>query len=912
MAAVSRPRVPQVKHHWTMPLHWVLVVPFVVLISGSVGLVGYLSYRSGEQAVQDLVHQLQNEKSLRIVQHLDNYLSIPQKINQTNLEAIELGILDLQNFETTGKYFWRQLHIFHVGYINYGNEAGEFIGAGYEEGKLRISEKKHNQPYQIFAANPQGDRLSVVQTKPEGNPNAADWYTDALKAGQPIWSQIYNWQDDPSVMAISASYPVYNSRQQVIGVIGVDLILSQISKFLQTIQVTASGRTFILEQNGLLVASSSNEAPFRMVNGEARRLAANDSQDPVVNFVTRKLEQQFGSWRNLDQQTQLNTTFEGERYFIQVTPWRDPLGLDWLVVVVVPETEFMGQIQANTRTTILLCALTLGLALLLGLLTARWVATPIAQLSQASYAMAAGAKQQPLPTQTAITELQTLAEAFELMSAQVYQSLDRVKIALQESKEKYQTLFQTLPMGIAITDAKGKLLESNPASERILGIPIDVQTQRTHDAPDWQIIRPDGSPMPPTEFASVRALQENRYVANVEMGVVQPDGQIRWISVSATPIPLEHYGVAIAYIDITERKQQEAERKTAELALKEKTAELDYFFSAALDLLCIANTDGYFLRLNPQWQVCLGYSLSDLEGKRFLDFVHPEDLQATLAAIGQLSQQQPILNFTNRYRHQDGSYRWIEWRSVPQGDLIYSAARDITERKQTEAQIQAALAEKVTLLQEVHHRVKNNLQVICSLLRLQKNRIKDAQISSVLEDSNNRILSMALVHQSLYESQNFAQVNLADYVQALLQSLLQSYGGRSGQVNTQIQIPATAFVRLDQAVPCGLILNELITNAFKHGFADPDRSGQIQITLTIEESETIEERGSYVLRVANNGKPLPPGFSLEQSRRSLGMQLMLVLTEQLQGRLVLEQHADRAGDLTIFALHFGPNPAKYN
>jgi PAS domain S-box-containing protein len=141
-----------------------------------------------------------------------------------------------------------------------------------------------------------------------------------------------------------------------------------------------------------------------------------------------------------------------------------------------------------------------------------------------------------------------------------------------------------------------------------------------------------------------------------------------------------------------ELESRVAER-TAELhqtneALREKTEELDRFFSLALDLLCIADTAGYFRRLNPAWETTLGYSLADLEGQRFLDLVHPEDIEPTLAAVAELSAEQTIPTFVNRYRCKDGTYRWIEWRSVPyQGRLIYAAARDITERKRAEEEL---------------------------------------------------------------------------------------------------------------------------------------------------------------------------------------------------------------------------------
>ncbi|WP_324475158.1 PAS domain S-box protein, partial [Methanospirillum sp.] len=132
--------------------------------------------------------------------------------------------------------------------------------------------------------------------------------------------------------------------------------------------------------------------------------------------------------------------------------------------------------------------------------------------------------------------------------------------------------------------------------------------------------------------------------------------------------------------DITEKKMREEE-------LRQKTEELDRFWSCNLDLLCIADTDGFFRKLNPEWETALGYPLAELEGKRFLDFVHPDDLEDTLRAIATLDDQVPLVNFVNRYRHKDGSYRWIEWRSFPYGKYIYASARDISEYKRNEEAI---------------------------------------------------------------------------------------------------------------------------------------------------------------------------------------------------------------------------------
>lgn len=119
-------------------------------------------------------------------------------------------------------------------------------------------------------------------------------------------------------------------------------------------------------------------------------------------------------------------------------------------------------------------------------------------------------------------------------------------------------------------------------------------------------------------------------------------------------------------------------------AIRAKSEELERYFSQSLDLLCLASTDGRLLRLNPEWERTLGYSIAELENRAFLDFVHPDDLASTREAVSRLSDQETILNFENRYRHKDGSYRWIEWRSIPQGSLIYAAARDVTDRKRAE------------------------------------------------------------------------------------------------------------------------------------------------------------------------------------------------------------------------------------
>jgi len=167
------------------------------------------------------------------------------------------------------------------------------------------------------------------------------------------------------------------------------------------------------------------------------------------------------------------------------------------------------------------------------------------------------------------------------------------------------------------------------------------------------------------------------------------DGSIYIEDETITPL-LDDSGQITHFIAI---KQDITARKEAEKALLEKTAELDRYFTASLDLLCIADKDGNFRRLNPEWEKTLGYPLAELENRNFREFIHPDDLENAQEAVSQLGADNAVINFENRYRCKDGSYRWIEWRSYPQDNLIYSAARDITERKLAEAQLKEQLEE---------------------------------------------------------------------------------------------------------------------------------------------------------------------------------------------------------------------------
>ncbi len=255
--------------------------------------------------------------------------------------------------------------------------------------------------------------------------------------------------------------------------------------------------------------------------------------------------------------------------------------------------------------------------------------------------------------------------------------------SLRESEERYRTLVGALPDGIIQTDLDGRILFASPQLVRLFGLTDSSEIINT-SVLDW--IAPEDRDR---ARDNIRRAVQGLATPNNPYNFLRSDGTLFSVEVNSAPwrdAAGQAHGMISVVRDVTERVRTES-------ALRDKTLELERFFDCALDLLCIADTDGRFQRLNREWEKVLGYPLEELEGRRFLDLVHPADLASTQAAMSDLGAQREVLNFVNRYRCQDGSYRWIEWRSFPFGKKIYAAARDITERQQDKAQIERNLRE---------------------------------------------------------------------------------------------------------------------------------------------------------------------------------------------------------------------------
>ncbi|MEG4233235.1 ATP-binding protein [Microcoleus sp. Pol11C3] len=427
-----------------IPLRLVLVVPFVLQIFVAVGLTGWFSLRNGKTAVNNVTTQLRTELVARINQQLNTYLETPHLVNAISVDAIRrFGLWNPDNMSSMRSYFFWQLKQFStVSYISFGGEQKEYAGAGYKDDGsvvIEITDRSTNFINTIVRVDKEGNPTQFKETHPDYDPRIRPWYKAAKLAGKPQWNKIYQYYIQPS-LGISASQPVYDKNGTFIGVVSTDLFLSKIGDFLQSLKIGKSGQTFIIERSGFLVASSTPEKPFinKKNRQNTQRLKAIESRVPLIQGTAQHLIERFGNFTEIDSNSQLEFLLNGQREFVQVSPFQDGRGLDLLIVVVVPEADFMEQINANTRSTILLCLLALVLATLLGILASRWITHPIFRLSKASRAIASGQLDQKVEV-NGIDELGLLAESFNQMAQQLRESfaaLERTNSDLENRVEE--------------------------------------------------------------------------------------------------------------------------------------------------------------------------------------------------------------------------------------------------------------------------------------------------------------------------------------------------------------------------------------------------------------------------------------------------------------------------------------------
>lgn len=435
----------------------------------------------------------------------------------------------------------------------------------------------------------------------------------------------------------------------------------------------------------------------------------------------------------------------------------------------------------------------------------------------------------------------------------------------------YKILFDSMQNGVMVLDPQERIMDINPTGRQLLGIGnSSIGKNASQQLHMWNEISPKG-------------MKEGKIETKLERS------KIKWVEVQFTPVFQGGLFSGWIYIfeDISNRKHSEeliikSEKKYRELAdlLPQTVFETD--LNANLTFMNVYAFEMF------------GYSQDDLQnGLNILKLIVEEERSLSRGKIknvlrGQVSGDEytaqrrdktrfPIILHSNPIVNNDG---------IPEG--FRGIIIDISDLKKAEEKIIASLKEKEVLLQEIHHRVKNNMQIISSLLSLQANHTGSEEATEVLKESRGRVKSMAMIHEKLYHSHNLSHLNMEEYLNNLVIDILRSYSSVSSNITADIDVEEI-YLNIDTALPMGLIVNELVSNSIKHAF--PEGKGQIYVKLESKED-------MYILTVKDNGVGIPDDIDPFESS-SLGLKLVTSLSLQLEGDLEVIKDSETSFILTF-------------
>ncbi len=462
----------------------------------------------------------------------------------------------------------------------------------------------------------------------------------------------------------------------------------------------------------------------------------------------------------------------------------------------------------------------------------------------------------------------------------------RIETELKRSEEKFSDLYNNAPdMYISIDAETGEILECNDTVVKTTGYEKNELIGRKV----FDIYHPDSRERAAVVF---KQFQETGEVKGEDLMILKKNGTAGFVNLSASAVRDETGKIIKSrsiWRDITEKKTLERQLIDNEerFRLLFENSPLPY---QSLDL------EGRVVEVNNSWLKVLGYEKEEVLGRNIKEFLDPESLETLKVNFSRFKESGEVrgVEFFMRKKNNErilvsvnGKLSYRRDGSSKQTHCIF---RDITDQREAERRLEASLNEKDILLKEVHHRVKNNMQVIISLINLQAGYVKDSVILDFFKDTVYRIRSMALVHEKLYQSESISAINFGDYIRALTSDISQQYisGGLRGDVNVDVE---DITMGIDRAIPCGIIINELVSNSFKHGFKGTDY-GQININFH------KTGNSDAVLQVSDNGKGLPESFDISNIN-SLGMQLVDSLVVQINGSLDIKKQEGASFTITF-------------
>lgn len=540
----------------------------LALIAVALGTVWVLTDYYNRKNTEQLAGRIQQELAHRIHARVSDVLAAPHRLNATMAQILHPETIDPSRTQAINHYFQAVLSSYpHHNAVFLGTTEGDMYGARWstdrKHGEMMVANAETSGALSYFRVDRNGNPTTLVEQAENYDPRTRAWFVDALAANGPVWSPIYlDFATESLVM--TAARPLWNSNEDCVGVLGAGIQFQQIDQFLQGLEVGTHGVAYLMERDGTLISTSARDPSVRLAGTPPVRLAATASPNALIQHSARQLTEQLGNMARITGNASLNIQLPEGRALGSVFPMGDRYGLDWLGVIVVPESDYMAGVAEKNHTALLAVLIVALSALLAGLVSARFLTGPLTQLARATEGLARGTWDAPLDVHRR-DEFGALARAFDAMREQLRHRIDELQStrnALLESEARYALAQEAARV---VTWYWSLEEESIRWTEQTNPILAD---------------RPGDHEVTPQEFLKIIHPEDREYVAtcaeeaiagasefDVEYRLKREDGTTRWVASkgdvlrSSDNIPVAFTGVLL---DISERRRLEAQLREAQ------------------------------------------------------------------------------------------------------------------------------------------------------------------------------------------------------------------------------------------------------------------------------------------------------------------------------------------------------------